>query len=233
MYPDTTDDEALAQGRPRHKSHMVSTEQLRTWKPSAQSDALKPQSQSRANVGRRTGTGRGSKASKSEGDEEVPSSIRRQQMHRSRTAHLRLEEGICEEGESEEEETKKRRLRSRRVCSLAISAMLIIGAAGSAAVLWFGALGGLLVPRISPSRPQRVILTPQRVLHLELAGSEVRSRFVLDTELHDWESFEQGCKERLNIPAISRVTLASSGEDILSVSDMIHGDSLLVHPAEG
>jgi len=203
MYPDTTDDEAFAQGRPRH---MVSAEQLRGW--TAQADPLKPQTQSRANAGRRKTGGGGSKASKSEGDDsDGPSSRPRLQRHKSMTAQLRLEEGICEE-ESDAEEREDKRRASLRLGSLVVGTMLALSA-----VLWLGAIGGAMDPQTSAqpsSRPR------QRVLHLELAGaSEVRSRFVLDTD-HDWESFEQGCKERLNIEGISRVTLASSGEDILS-----------------
>jgi len=71
---------------------------------------------------------------------------------------------------------------------------------------------------------------PTRVLHINLAHSERKARYVIDRH-SDWESFVMGCQERLKIGGIARITDAS-GEGILSVADLMHEDNLIVHPVE-
>lgn len=54
-----------------------------------------------------------------------------------------------------------------------------------------------------------------RMVHLSLANSNRRARFVLD-ETTVWESFLAGCRDRLQVSNILKVT-DSSGETILAV----------------
>ena len=54
-----------------------------------------------------------------------------------------------------------------------------------------------------------------RMVHLSLAGSDRRARFVLD-ENTVWEAFLAGCRERLQVAHIHKVT-DSNGEAILAV----------------
>ena len=70
-----------------------------------------------------------------------------------------------------------------------------------------------------------------RVLHLALAGSDARARFVID-EQSSWESFEAGCRERLKISGVARVT-DEGGEGIHTIRDLIHGDNIIVHAIGG
>ena len=69
-----------------------------------------------------------------------------------------------------------------------------------------------------------------RVLHLSLAHSEVKARFVID-ERSDWEGFLSGCAERLKVGAVAMVTDAT-GEGIHSIADLVHEDNIIVHAAE-
>jgi uncharacterized membrane protein YgcG len=65
-----------------------------------------------------------------------------------------------------------------------------------------------------------------RVLHLSLAESSRRARFVLD-ENTVWDTFLAGCRERLQVQHILKVT-DSSGEAILAVEDLVHDDHLII-----
>ena len=69
-----------------------------------------------------------------------------------------------------------------------------------------------------------------RVLHLSLAHSDVKARFVID-ERSDWDGFLQGCAERLKIPGVAMVTDAT-GEGIHSIADLVHEDNIIVHAGE-
>lgn len=68
-----------------------------------------------------------------------------------------------------------------------------------------------------------------RVLHLSLAGSEIKARMVVPRNL-DWAGFVAGTKERLQIEHVAHVT-DHSGEGIHSVADLMHEDTLIVHQA--
>eukprot|EP00965_Chrysotila_dentata_P114648 3789362-Pleurochrysis_carterae.AAC.3 len=65
------------------------------------------------------------------------------------------------------------------------------------------------------------------MVHLQLVGTERRARFVLD-EHTLWENFLAGCRERLQVGRIRRVT-DSSGEAILAVEDLVHGDRVMIY----
>jgi hypothetical protein len=67
-----------------------------------------------------------------------------------------------------------------------------------------------------------------RVLHLSLADSDVKARFVID-ERSDWESFLAGCAERLQLVGVERITDASGQDQIHTVSDLVHEDNIIVH----
>jgi len=69
-----------------------------------------------------------------------------------------------------------------------------------------------------------------RVLHLNLAGSEVKARMVLPHD-SDWATFVEGTKERLKIPHVAHIT-DHSGEGIHSVADLMHEDNLIVHATD-
>ena len=60
-----------------------------------------------------------------------------------------------------------------------------------------------------------------RMVHLSLADTDRRARFVLD-DTTGWEVFLTGCRDRLQVKHIRRVT-DSSGEAILAVEDRQHG----------
>ena len=66
-----------------------------------------------------------------------------------------------------------------------------------------------------------------RMVHLSLADSDRRARFVLD-ENTVWDVFLSGCRERLQVKNIRRVT-DSSGEAILAVEDLVHDDHLVIY----
>lgn len=65
------------------------------------------------------------------------------------------------------------------------------------------------------------------MVHLSLAGTDQRARFVLD-ENTPWDAFVSGCRERLNVGRILRVT-DSSGEAIPAVEDLVHEDHIVIH----
>jgi len=69
--------------------------------------------------------------------------------------------------------------------------------------------------------------TRVRMVHLSLAGTDRRARFVLD-ENTPWDAFISGCRERLKVERILRVT-DSSGEAILAVEDLVHEDHIVLH----
>lgn len=69
--------------------------------------------------------------------------------------------------------------------------------------------------------------TRARLVHLSLADSDRRARFALDESI-TWEAFLAGCRQRLQLQAIRRVT-DSSGEDILFVEDLMHNDLLVIY----
>ena len=69
--------------------------------------------------------------------------------------------------------------------------------------------------------------TRVRMVHLSLAGTDRRARFVLD-ENTPWDAFISGCRERLKVERILRVT-DSSGEAILAVEDLVHEDHIVIH----
>eukprot|EP00966_Prymnesium_polylepis_P043515 1009233-Prymnesium_polylepis.1 len=66
-----------------------------------------------------------------------------------------------------------------------------------------------------------------RVIHLSLAGSERKARFVLSSEVH-WENFLAGVQDRLSLGSISRIE-TSAGEAIMSVEDLMHDDNLIIY----
>jgi len=66
-----------------------------------------------------------------------------------------------------------------------------------------------------------------RVIHLSLAGSERKARFVLSSDVH-WENFLAGVQERLSLGSISRIE-TSAGEAIMSVEDLMHDDNLIIY----
>ena len=66
-----------------------------------------------------------------------------------------------------------------------------------------------------------------RLLHLRLADTDINARFVID-ERSNWDGFIAGCTERLRIDGVARVT-DTSGENILTVRDLIHDDYVVVH----
>eukprot|EP00900_Chrysochromulina_parva_P002250 jgi/Chrpa1/12025/Chrysochromulina_OHIO_Genome00017277-RA len=66
-----------------------------------------------------------------------------------------------------------------------------------------------------------------RILHLSLADSDRRARLKLD-ENTGWEIFLAGCRERLQVKNIRRVT-DSSGEAILAVEELVHDDHLVIY----
>ena len=65
------------------------------------------------------------------------------------------------------------------------------------------------------------------MVHLSLAGTERRARFVLDDRTA-WDAFIAGCKERLQVEHITRVT-DSGGEAIFAVEDLVHDDHIVIH----
>ena len=67
-----------------------------------------------------------------------------------------------------------------------------------------------------------------RVLHLSLAHTNVKARFVID-ERSDWESFLAGCRERLQISGVAKVTDADGHDQIHAIGDLVHEDSIVVH----
>ena len=66
-----------------------------------------------------------------------------------------------------------------------------------------------------------------RMVHLSLADTDRRARFVLD-ENTVWDTFLAGCRERLQVQNIRKVT-DSSGEAILAVEDLVHDDHLVIY----
>jgi len=66
-----------------------------------------------------------------------------------------------------------------------------------------------------------------KMVHLQLAGSTRRARFVLD-EYTVWGTFLAGVRDRLQCGHIRRVT-DSSGEAILAVADMVDHDHIVIH----
>ena len=84
------------------------------------------------------------------------------------------------------------------------------------------ALGTRHAPMGAGGGPTRV-----RMVHLSLADSDRRARFVLD-ENTVWDTFLSGCRERLQVHNIRRVT-DSSGETILAVEDLVHDDHLVIY----
>lgn len=69
--------------------------------------------------------------------------------------------------------------------------------------------------RRAPSGAGTGTVARVRMVHLSLADSDRRARFVLDENTF-WDSFLAGCRERLQVRNIRRVT-DSSGEAILAV----------------
>ena len=67
-----------------------------------------------------------------------------------------------------------------------------------------------------------------RVLHLSLAQTNVKARFVID-ERSDWESFLAGCIERLKIGGVAKVTDANGHDQIHTIGDLVHEDNIVVH----
>merc|ERR1712087_459285 len=65
-----------------------------------------------------------------------------------------------------------------------------------------------------------------RVVHLRLHGSDRVTRFVIPSDLL-WEEFLSGVQERLRLSHISRVE-AISGETIVSIADLVDGDTIVV-----
>lgn len=67
-----------------------------------------------------------------------------------------------------------------------------------------------------------------RVLHLSLAHTNVKARFVID-ERSDWDSFTAGCSERLKIEGVAKVTDANGHDQIHTIGDLVHEDNIVVH----
>ena len=91
----------------------------------------------------------------------------------------------------------------------------------------------LPLPRMyakSPASPSGSGGARVRILHLSLADSDRRARFVLD-EKTGWEIFLAGCRERLQVDNIRRVA-DSSGGLILAVEDVVHDDHLVIYATE-
>ena len=82
----------------------------------------------------------------------------------------------------------------------------------------------------SPASPSGSGGARVRILHLSLADSDRRARFVLD-EKTGWEIFLAGCRERLQVDNIRRVA-DSSGGLILAVEDVVHDDHLVIYATE-
>lgn len=66
-----------------------------------------------------------------------------------------------------------------------------------------------------------------KIVHLALAGSSRRARYVLD-EYTVWGTFLAGVRDRLQCGPIRTVT-DSSGEAILAVADMVDHDHIVIH----
>lgn len=67
-----------------------------------------------------------------------------------------------------------------------------------------------------------------RVIHLRLAESHRKARYVLSDET-GWEEFLSGVQERLHLDSMSRIE-TDAGETIMSVDDLMHDDQLVVYP---
>ena len=94
-----------------------------------------------------------------------------------------------------------------------------------ALLLYASAQGGRSAASPSGSGGARV-----RILHLSLADSDRRARFVLE-ENTGWEIFLAGCRERLQVENIRRVA-DSSGGLILAIEDVVHDDHLVIYATE-
>ena len=69
-----------------------------------------------------------------------------------------------------------------------------------------------------------------RVIHLSLAGTGRKARYVLP-EGAKWDDFTFGVQERLRLAGMSRIeTLA--GEAIMSVEDLVHDDTIVIYSDE-
>lgn len=66
-----------------------------------------------------------------------------------------------------------------------------------------------------------------RVIHLSLAGTDRKARFVLPENAR-WDDFTFGVQERLRLAGMSRIE-TSAGEAIMSVEDLMHDDSLVIY----
>ena len=72
------------------------------------------------------------------------------------------------------------------------------------------------------------VASHMRVLHLTLAHTNVKARFVID-ERSDWDSFLAGCVERLKIEGVQKVTDANGHDQIHTIGDLVHEDNIVVH----
>jgi hypothetical protein len=106
-----------------------------------------------------------------------------------------------------------------RICGAVVLFLLY------ALLLYASAQGGRSAASPSGSGGARV-----RILHLSLADSDRRARFVLE-ENTGWEIFLAGCRERLQVENIRRVA-DSSGGLILAVEDVVHDDHLVIYATE-
>ena len=173
------------------------------------------------------------KHSDSDGQERKPASLGRASGRRARSAAREHDEesGLPPSREKKKEPPSKTRasgpFRPRMLTILAALTML------------FGPVGTVLTYMLMPKETAITVEAAtlrhtgsasssghMRVLHLALAGTDTKARFVID-DRSTWETVIAGCKERLQIAGVGRIT-DSSGEAIMSVHDLIHEDTLVV-----
>ena len=168
-----------------------------------------------------------SKLSDSDGQEKKPASLGRASGRRVRSA---AREQHDEESGLPSREKKKESPSKSKAAGPFRPRMLTILAA---CTILFGPVGTVLTYMLMPKENAASVEAAtirhtgsasagghMRVLHLALAGTEVKARFVID-DRSTWETVTSGCKERLQIAGVERIT-DSSGEAIMSVHDLIH-----------
>ena len=112
----------------------------------------------------------------------------------------------------------------RRWQRMLLALLFVCTTAGTVVSFWLLPKGARITDAAQAAQPAHGVgvATPAlatvarvRMVHLNLANSDRRARFVLD-ENTVWEAFLAGCRERLQVSHILRVT-DSSGETILAV----------------
>lgn len=179
-------------------------------------------------------------------DRRQPASLGRTSGHRARAAHSGSdEEAGLRRGElSDSKRSKTRRSpgggdlgSGSRTCCGARPRLITLLAG---CTILFGPVGTVLTFLLIPDAPGATVVGEStaagraveqaghmRVLHLALAGTDVKARFVID-DRSTWETFLAGVMDRLKITRVTRIT-DGDGDAIMTLSDVMHEDTLVIH----